>query len=281
MERCAGRCALAAALALSPISVARAQVTIESPAAATRRQDLHNAGQARYDAGDYAGAFEQWAQVHAELPDDPALAAYRAVLLHAIGSAALEAHAQGDPAALEPAAAIFERDLDPARTAAQGGVEDPAQRSALLEKKRALDLAVAETAAPEPEPEPPPVITPPPPVDDGKAAARARSRTLLITGGALTGAGVALLSGMIVALVRGGQLEADGAELRTTTPLDDQQFDSIVKGGVAANNAAIATGVIGGVMLATGIPLLVIGARARRLSLSPGPGQAGLTLRLR
>ncbi|MCA9690127.1 MAG: hypothetical protein R3A51_12990 [Nannocystaceae bacterium] len=144
-------------VALSLSQPPRASAAAPVDAAASRRQALHNAGQERFDAGDYQGALDLWIEVHDSLPPDPELAAYRAVLLHAIASAAQKAHEQG--AGDEPvrrAHGVIERDLDPARGVEDGGIT-PRDREPLASRDQELQRllgpstsapAAATTAAP-------------------------------------------------------------------------------------------------------------------------------------
>ncbi|MCB9748799.1 MAG: hypothetical protein H6713_02205 [Myxococcales bacterium] len=155
--------ALVVALALAPASAsARAGDDAE---ASRKRQELHNAGQERFDVGDYEGALGLWLQAHDELPPDPELEAYRAVLLHAIAEAALRASEQrGDAAPLERAQEAYAHDLDPERGPGEG-VTDPDQRALLVERQRQLDAALAERQPgdePPSDPEEPPPEEPPP-----------------------------------------------------------------------------------------------------------------------
>ncbi len=140
---------LSMALALATSAEARAASGSEPDAAAAqRRQELHNAGQQRFDAGDYEGALTLWIDAHEQLPPDPELEAYRAVLLHAIAEAALRASEHsGEREPLVRAKAVYEQDLDPQRGPERGGVSDQEQLAALVERERELDAALADGEA--------------------------------------------------------------------------------------------------------------------------------------
>lgn len=273
--------------------------TFESAAASpdeqARRQELHNAAQARYDAGDFDGALEQWLRVHDELPPDPALEAYRAVLLHAIASAAEEAHAaSGDVAPLRSALAVYERDLDPNRAREDGGISEPDQLRALVERQRSLEAALeAAGGAPDETDEPTPTPAPAPAPTPVESRARPPARTLQLVGGVLLGAGAVSVGVMSWALYRGQQLDLEGESFAMSNGINSDRaaVDDLIVRGERANAVAIATGVIGGALITAGVALLVVGSRgrgrgrraARTPTLAPAlaPGYAGAALHLR
>ncbi len=265
---------------------------------AQRRQELHNAAQARFDAGDYDGALEQWIRVHDELPADPELEAYRAVLLHAIASAAALSHeASGDPEPLSRALAVYEHDLDPNRGREDGGISDPEQLRPLVERQQSLEAALAEAGGVSSEPaESDPPLEPPAPAPAPERGDRdARGRTLQLVGGVALGVGAASLGVMSWALYEGEQIDQEGASFAMSNGInsDGSAVDDLIKRGERANTLAVATGVVGGVLLAAGVTLLVFGtrdraaakasAKAQRATLAPAlaPRFAGAVLHLR
>ena len=99
-----------------------------------------------------------------------------------------------------------------------------------------------------------------------------RSRTYLATGAVAFSAGLGGFAAMTVGIVRGNQLEQDYLREPDRRPELSERI-------TRSNRIAIAGGIVGGVLAATGVSLLIVGAHGRQrkqLALSPAPG--GLTL---
>ncbi len=104
------------------------------------------------------------------------------------------------------------------------------------------------------------------------------TRPLVVAGGILTGLGLASLGGMTASLVLGGQASM---RLKISEPGDERH--DVDRDGVHANHAAIATGILGGVMTAVGAALLAVGRKqARRVAVAPvlRPASAGLSVQV-
>ncbi|MCA9718720.1 MAG: hypothetical protein KC468_28890, partial [Myxococcales bacterium] len=99
------------------------------------------------------------------------------------------------------------------------------------------------------------------------------------------GAGLIVVGGAGLGLMAGGLVIGSQAnDISELGPLDLQEREDQFARGRTGNALAIAGGVVGGVFLATGVALLVVGKqkqqRSARAALTPalGPGFAGLQL---
>lgn len=238
--------ALAFALALAPAAVRAAPADAGS---------LTAEGQARRDAGDTAGAIDRWQQALAALPATQATAHRRAGLVLAIAAAHDERFARTG-AARELEAALLTIDgylagLDPT---------DDENRVAVEQRRAEVAAKLVRARAPTPTP---PGDTSGPPGDD---------RRLRVAGGTVLGLGALGLGVLATGLGLG--VRADRAlTAAVALPGDDPGREpakqaALLEGG-RANDAALAGGVIGGVLVVTGAALLVAAAvkqsRARRV----------------
>lgn len=151
-------------------------------------------------------------------------------------------------------------------------------------------------SAPAPASEPPPErpaegpASAPAPTDASPHDDRARGRGLIISGGvaiALSAAALAI-SGYSTqrTITRRDELvalrELAESEMRGLTPEERASADLTYEEGKRAENLAIASGVVGGVVLITGATLIAVGARrrARGLAVQPAltPSLAGVSL---
>ncbi|MBL9106265.1 MAG: hypothetical protein JNL82_35410 [Myxococcales bacterium] len=239
---------LAFALALAPAAVRAAPADAGS---------LTAEGQARRDAGDTAGAIDRWQQALAALPATQATAHRRAGLVLAI-AAAHDVRFARTGAARELEAALLTIDgylagLDPTDDENRVAVE---QRRAEVAAKLARARAPTSTST-----RPGDAVDPP--ADD---------RRLRVAGGTVLGLGVLGLGVLATGLGLG--VRADRAlTAAVALPGDDPGREAakaaaLTEGG-RANDAALAGGVIGGVLVVTGAALLVAAAvkqsRARRV----------------
>ncbi len=77
-------------------------------------------------------------------------------------------------------------------------------------------------------------------------------------GGSLTGLGLGSLAAMTATLVGGARLDREGRTMAGSTGVADGEYQALLARGAAQNRAAMATGVVGGVLLAVGGSLLVV-----------------------
>ncbi|WP_434419106.1 hypothetical protein [Nannocystis pusilla] len=294
---------LAAALAVLPaVPEARA-------AAPAKANDELNAkisalaqeAQTRFETADYAGAIELWTQAYAALPNEPAYDKRRNVLAYQIAQACVEAY-ELDPQLvyLRKAERLFDNYLqtisakDKNTTAkVQGTLDELREKIRVAEEREAAaKQAAAETADGRDEGDADALLAARRASEAREAEARAnaerearRARRLTIAGGALTGAGAIALGVMAYGLARGARVDRDGEAAKADGVTDSAVYRDLLDQGTAANTLAIATAVVGGVLVVTGIGLIGAGAagqqRARRdLGLAPTwlRGGAGLVL---
>jgi hypothetical protein len=269
--------------------------------------ELAKSAQARYETADYAGAIELWTQAYDLLPDAPEYASQRSVLAYQIGQACLEAYAI-DPqvAYLRKADRLFAgylQTIDPQDTETVAEIEgrltdirakiaeserlaaERAERERLAAERAA---AVADVAA-KPDPE----------IEQARQAELAARRTaaerdakrwrrISIAGGATTAVGAAMLAVMAYGLARGAKIDDRGDAKVADGDPDSAELHTLLGQGLTANRLAIAGGVLGGVLIATGVALVSAGVvrerRARKnLALAPTwlPGGAGVTFAAR
>ncbi|MFZ6183899.1 hypothetical protein [Nannocystis pusilla] len=292
---------LAAALAVLP---AVPEVRAAAPAKASDELNakisaLAQEAQTRFETADYAGAIELWTQAYAALPNEPAYDKRRNVLAYQIAQACVEAY-ELDPQLvyLRKAERLFDNYLqtisakDKNTTAkVQGTLGELREKIRVAEEREAADKQVAAETA-EGEDDGAALLAAQKASEAREAEARAnaerearRARRLTIAGGALTGAGAIALGVMAYGLARGARVDRDGEAAKADGVTDPAVYRDLLDQGTAANTLAIATAVVGGVLVVTGIGLIGAGAagqhRARRdLGLAPTwlRGGAGLVL---
>ncbi|MFY0539618.1 hypothetical protein [Nannocystis pusilla] len=294
---------LAAALAVLP---AVPEVRAAAPAKASDELNakisaLAQEAQTRFETADYAGAIELWTQAYAALPNEPAYDKRRNVLAYQIAQACVEAY-ELDPQLvyLRKAERLFDNYLqtisakDKNTTAkVQGTLGELREKIRVAEEREAADKqAASENAEARGEDDAEALLAAQKANEAREAEARAaakrearRARRLTIAGGALTGAGAIALGVMAYGLARGARVDRDGEAAKADGVTDPAVYGDLLDQGTAANTLAIATAVVGGVLVVTGIGLIGAGAagqqRARRdLGLAPTwlRGGAGLVL---
>jgi hypothetical protein len=258
---------------------------VDPDAAAVAEASAHfEEGKTRYETSDYVGAVEAFTQAYQaagrvddEGKRDNALSA----LLYNLASAHVKArNVDGDDRHLRQAQELLQRAID-------SGFDGAGACRKLLDEVEAelaaVDEAEAEPAALEAEAEPAahdtdlqssaPQDIPTAP-DDGHDP----GRPLVITGGVITGLGVGSLGLMGAGLGLASSAEADFA----AGPTRDDRDDALAK-GKRSNAMVIAGGVAGGVLIATGVALIIVGKRrsSSKLAVAPTatPTVAGLSLR--
>ncbi|WAS95855.1 hypothetical protein [Nannocystis punicea] len=292
---------LAAALAVAP---AIPEVRAAAPAKGSEELNakisaLAQEAQTRFETADYAGAIELWTQAYAALPNEPAYDKRRNVLAYQIAQACVEAYTL-DPQLvyLRKAERLFDNYLktisakDKTTTAkVQGTLDELREKIRVAEEREAEKQAAEATEAGGGDAEARLAAEKASQARDAEARREAaerdakRSRRLTIAGGALTGVGAIALGVMAYGLARGARVDRDGEAAKADGVTDPAVYRDLLAQGTAANTLAIATAVVGGVLVVTGIGLLGAGAagqqRARReLGLAPTwlRGGAGLVL---
>ncbi len=251
-------------------------------------------GQRLYQAADYRGAIQNWTRAYTALPDLPEYAAYRGRVLFELAEAHMKAH-EGTPdlAHLRRADQLYTEyrnfiaaDDEDTRTLV---ASKQAKIAALLEvdrqdalRRQEAEAAAAQRASAASERARMATQRDALAVRELQATARLR-RSLFIAGGVVTAASLPLFAVMAAGLARGAQVDDDGAavaEMWRMAPdpatrdallaeLQDLRLD-----GQAANRRALGTGVAGGVTLAVGLTLIVVGAtRGGRTKVAPAMGR--------
>ena len=255
-------------------------------------------GQRLYQAADYRGAIEQWTRAYTALPDRPEYAAYRGRVLFELAEAHMKAH-EGTPDLTRDLALLRRADqlYTEYRNFIAADDEDTrtlvaskqAKIAALLEAERQdaqrrqeAEAAAAQRASAASERARMATQRDALAVRELQRAAGLR-RSLFIAGGVVTAASLPLFGVMAAALARGAQVEDDGAavaEMWRMAP-DPATRDALLAelqglrlDGQAANRRALGTGVAGGVTLAVGLTLIVVGAtRGGRTKVAPAMGR--------
>ncbi|HEY0137460.1 MAG TPA: hypothetical protein VGB85_25425 [Nannocystis sp.] len=218
-------------------------------------------GQRRRTAGDLDGAIEAWQRATAVLPVTQATAHRRAGLALAVAAAHAEA-ARARPERMRRAIAVLDAylaGLDPTDDENRVAVE---QRRAELAARLGPDPTVTPTT---PAPAPP-----------------RRDRRLLVAGGVGLGLGAAGLTVLAAGLLAGARADrelAAAVELPGDDPRREPDKDAAWARGLRANRAAIAGGVLGGVLLVAGLALTIAGVvrrPPRRAALTPTLAPGGL-----
>ncbi|MCA9690368.1 MAG: hypothetical protein R3A51_08155 [Nannocystaceae bacterium] len=308
--------ALSVALAASPCVAAAAPSASKKPP--PRALELHKGGIAMMEQGRYDAAAQAFRKALAEL-DDPREYLYgRAAVISELKNAQLAAYnVDHDPIHLcefKDTLGHYTRQLvDAFRDEGESLPELQLARENLTELQAMIhahanrmeidvdDVCPGEdpiAAAPpvikpkpEPEPEPAAVTDTPPPAQADKDP-----RPLLVSGGVLTGISLALLGTASYFFVRANNSarraealwDARDPELgQWETKTERDLWNESREDYQLSSPVAIVTVVTGGIALAGGITLLVLGAKQRnrqqRASLSPygGPRSAGLVFNLR
>ncbi len=277
---------LAVAVALAPApAMAHAPATGDASSPAddpdlAQAQALYEEGKAKFETADYDGAIELWTEAYTGVPQTPAYARIRVLLLYNLATARERAfEVVHDLRHLRQAQILlsnFERSLDalydrndPAQ-AAEADKERRRVRKRLAQIQARIERVEAEARA-----------------DRGHAGGRRGAedrprpvRPLLVSGGVLLGLGAAGLG-----IMGGGMaLGARANDLSGLDPTDIESRRNQFERGRAGNAMAIAGAVAGGALLVTGAALLAVGLRRRHAAregraaarLVPGPGGIAL-----
>ena len=268
--------AVALAVATPAPQVLAASTALTAPGSSDeqikRAEELYAQGTAKFETADYKAAIELWSEAYSVVPADPAFGEIKALLLYNIATAREKAYeVYGELSELKQAEILlsnFEKSIPTI-------YEDEAERETELAKVRERKAKIAEKIAEASKPEEPPPEEPPP--EEPKPDPTAKLFVGLGAGLIVVGAGgLGLMAG---GMVMGSQANDISALEPTQLQERQDQFDR----GRTGNTLAIAGGVVGGVFLATGVALLVVGKQRqskKQTALAPalGPGFAGLQL---
>lgn len=263
----------------SLLTVAMVAAPLQVVSAGPSVEELYTHGQEKFDAGDYGGAADLWAEAVRGLPENPDNSATRQTIMNLALDAYVRAY-RGDKNRAHVDKAKTLLDEYEASLEASGG----ALGSEIASEKAKIEDILAELAAaeePEEEPDPEPDTT----VDDNTQTDEVfvdekPGRGLVIGGAVMLGVGAAGLGLMIGGMVGGAAAQKDF----DASPPVSQEREDIRKRGRTMNVLAITGGIAGGVFVATGVALLVIGlqrnkeARLRNVMVLPevGPDYAGV-----
>ncbi|MEZ4429263.1 MAG: hypothetical protein R3A51_16440 [Nannocystaceae bacterium] len=279
---------LALAIVLASPTVAAAP---EEPYPIEVLSALENKAWARAETGDAVGAVEQLLALARE-PHVP-VQRRAAILLDATGLAARIAADEQDTAplcAIKGALGALEGDAELDTSRRTKIAERRAKIDAYLAKlnvacaDRAADDAPSSTGSIEPEG---PAAAPSDPPIPARVADRKR-RQLVVPGAVMTSVGLAALGGTIGSIVVYHQAVGEmrsitrkAEQTHVTTTSMNERMELLDERQRAARAVGITTAVAGGASLVTGIVLLALDRRARRLELqsTAAPGHAGLALR--
>lgn len=249
-------------------------------------RDVYARGNRLFEAKDYLGAVKAWEQVLLLMPDKEA--ELRVQLAHAHRGAYL---ATGDVQHLHAAGRLFSLQLESleAGSVERGDIE--AEVTDIDAKLDALAEAEAQARARREE-----AIRQTQIRLDHEALAKVEAQHQRETlkhqreiqkiyhgvGGSLAGLGGGSLAAMTVFLINGVRLDRDGQRMAMTTGVEDGDYQDLLVKGAVQNRAAVATGVVGGVLVAAGVSLLAVAAvrykrtggpsRKKRVAVYPAPG---------
>lgn len=270
------------AVRAAAIALALALATPVAAAPPEFGQDMA-AGQARMEAGDPEGAILHYESA-LERIDVAKEANAIANALPLVVTARIEAQRKtGDVEHLRAARATVQRllgELD--RIHGAQASAQPLHEVATKQRER-IDAALAEATAtvePDPTAEPTrvaPSPSPGPATSDAPPPKRTdRTRVGLIAGGATalvlgTGGLAAMIAGLAI-----GKSKRDEGRRRIEDESPGDLVD-VTNAGYRSNTLAIAGGVVGGVLVATGTVLVILGARRpRNVAFAPAPGRRAL-----
>lgn len=242
---------LATALVLGPTSA-----LAEPPG--TTVDELFPYGQEKFDAGDFDEAAAAWAKAARLLPEDKKNGSTRATLVGLALNAYLSAYGKDEAnrAPIDEAKKLldeYEQGLQTAKGAVEltPDIADAKQRidEALAQIKKREEEEAARIAAEEAERNKPPEQTP---VSDEKP--KKPGLPFIIGGGISLG----LMVGGVAVLAVGVVNAAKAQELNDDATTDAERAEAKAKGDTA-NALQVTGGVLGGVFLAAGVALIVVG----------------------
>jgi hypothetical protein len=275
---------------LAALAVATTLVVSASPASAhlgpanaQEIERLYLEGQDLYGKKDFKGAAEAWTRLLNLMPESGTNQATRENVLINILAAHLDAyrrmrnedgtrpieHLREGKKTLDQYYADFKQ-IHGDRTAVSAAVQEKGDEleQELAKAEDELAAAAAKTETVSDTGGNPPIVTTTttnPPIVDGPLQPERDGKGLIITGAVVGGVGLVTLITMVAIGGAGGRTaERDYDEARDRG--DTQGMQDAEANGARANSIAIAGGVVGGVLLATGTALLVVGLVKRKES---------------
>ena len=265
---------------------------------------LFQRGQDRFETSDFAAAIELWTRAYEGLPDDPQLAATRALLMANIAQAHVEAHAMdGQIDHLRHADRLFEQyaaTIDPGDTQTLASVQTHRQRIAEMLARHEAELAAAREAARAADEEsrgedrrdPAPAIAAPPaavpaPVRWRRGGPRYNKgeRAMVIGGGVTVAFGVGTIGALATFLWLRDEAQRDGEQAARDPSTTSAELRSKRRSATRFDSLAISTGAAAGVLTVVGLAVIAAAEihRAKRTRLQVGastaPGAFGVLVR--
>jgi hypothetical protein len=276
------------------LCVASMPVHASAPAPEVERaRELFDQGARKYEVADYAGAIELWTRAYERLPVREDTAKTRQLLRRNIGQAHVRAYeVDRDATHLRQARALLQGYLDNVDPASVDDAALQADRERVQQMLETVDTELAQlerewnetgTEAPtqtEPDATPPRPTstsaahdseTTPGPVDRDETDRDSTQTAMLAAGGVLAGVGIVGLSVMGWGLARGKDRQQawesarDDAAAPGAMPDDTRALAPIEDAGQRANDIALGMGIAGGIVLATGVALIIVGVRRGRI----------------
>lgn len=224
-------------------------------------RDLHVRGEESFRKGDYLGAVEAWTQVLVLMPDKEA--DLRVQLAHAHRSAYA---VDGDEDHLRSARSLFMAQLeslesgDTARKDVEAEIAGIDATLADIEEAKARAQAKRDEAIRQEQIRR---------NDEALAAAEAEHQRNIQkiyygVGGSLGGLGIGSLAAMTAFLSAGIRTDREGRDTASMSNVSAGRYQELLAEGEAYNRAAVATGVVGGVLTISGTSLLIVAALRRK-----------------
>ncbi|MEM9456145.1 MAG: hypothetical protein AAGF11_18325 [Myxococcota bacterium] len=226
-----------------------------------RARELFGQGQAKFEVGDHPGAIESWQEAYDLLP-----LCKRSQLFAPLGSAYWSAyHGSGNEEHLQRAKTMYTYNLDSigvnnqqARADTQAQLAEieaelrrrEAERLEQARRKAAAEALAAERARQQQREQ-----------AERKARAQAerrRFRLSMILGGSSAGLGVVSLSMMTAGLALGARVERDGETLALDPNPRRHELRDLIGPGTTYNRLAWASGAAGGVLVVSGLTVMVV-----------------------
>lgn len=249
---------------------------------------LFQRGQDRFETSDFAAAIELWTRAYEGLPDDPQLAATRALLMANIAQAHVEAHAMdGQVDHLRRADRLFEQYLqaiDPSDTQTRASVQEQRTRIAEALARHEAELEAARQQAARARDEPPahpaPRVVPPPAAASAPQLPRRDGprydkweRAMVIGGGVSVAFGVGTIGALATFLWLRDEAQADGERAARDPTTTSAELRSQRRVATRFDSLAISTGAAAGVLTVLGLGLITTAEihRAKRIRVRLGP----------
>lgn len=226
-----------------------------------RAQQLFDSGLARYTAADYDAAIEFWLDAYALVPPTFDNRLVKAELIYNVARAHQKSfEIDQDIKHLRQAREILHRylgEVDDLYPPEQVGLEQQKVDEQIADLDQAIDDAEAEAARREAE-----LAERMRPSFDVKADARERKRNTAIigSGAGLTVVGLGAVGMFVAGIAMAGQAEGAVGDLPLAADIDERERQ--VSKGMAGNALMLLGGLVGGVFLAAGVPLLGVGLAA-------------------